>query len=64
MEDVTLIAILVAAFALVVGLIQVVNRMLERDTDLGELADEPPDAGTPDYGGPGNGATGPAGWRR
>lgn len=63
MEDVLLIAILVAAFALVIGLIQVINRMLERDTDRGELADEPPDTGTPDYGDPGGGVTGPSGWR-
>lgn len=63
MEDVLLIATLVAAFALVIGLIQVISRMLERDTDLGELADEPPDTGTPDYGGPGHGMAGPTGWR-
>jgi len=63
MEDVLLIAILVAAFALVIGLIQVISRMLERDTDRGELADEPPDTSTPDYGSPGNGVAGPAGWR-
>jgi hypothetical protein len=44
-EDVLLIAILAAAFALVIGLIQVINRVLERDTDQGELADEPPDTG-------------------
>ena len=30
MEDVLLVAILVAAFALVIGLIQAINRMLER----------------------------------
>ena len=63
MEDVLLIAILVAAFALVIGLIQVISRMLERDTDRGELADGPPDTGMPDYGNPGNGVAGPAGWR-
>jgi hypothetical protein len=63
MEDVLLVAILVASFALVIGLIQVISRMLERDTDRGELADEPPDTGTPDDGGYGNGAFGPAGWR-
>ena len=44
--------------------LQAVNRMLERDTCRGELADEPPDAGTPDYRDPGNGAVGPSGWRQ
>jgi hypothetical protein len=63
MEDVLLIAILVAAFALVIGLTQVINRMLERDTDRGELADEPPDTGTPGHGNLGNGAASPTGWR-
>ncbi len=33
MSDVLLIAILVASFALVVGLIQVISRMIERGTD-------------------------------
>jgi hypothetical protein len=63
MEDLLLIAILVAAFALVIGLIQVINRMLERDTDQGELADEPPDAGLPDYRSPGNAVADPTRWR-
>jgi hypothetical protein len=53
MEDVLLIATLVAAFALMIGLIRVISRMLERDTDRGELADEPPDTGT-GYGNAGN----------
>ncbi len=64
MEDAYLVAVLVASFVLVIGLIQAINRMLERDTDRGELADEPPDTGTPDYGTPGNGVAGPEGWRR
>jgi hypothetical protein len=62
MEDAYLVAVLVASFVLVIGLIQAINRMLERDIDRGNLADEPPDAGTPDYGDPGNGAAGPSGW--
>jgi hypothetical protein len=45
MSDVALIAILVAFFALAVGLVQVLSRMLERDTDPDGLADEPPDTG-------------------
>jgi hypothetical protein len=32
----------------------VISRMLKRDTDRGELADEPPDTGAPGYGNPGN----------
>jgi hypothetical protein len=64
MEDALLIAILVAAFALAIGLIRVIDRMLERDTDRGELADEPPDTSTPDFGGPDNGVVGPSGWRQ
>jgi hypothetical protein len=63
MGDVLLIAILVASFALVIGLIQAISRMLERETSAGELADEPPDTETPDLGGPGNGVAGPLGWR-
>jgi hypothetical protein len=44
-SDVFLIAILVAFFALAIGLVQVLSRMLERDTDADSLADEPPDIG-------------------
>jgi hypothetical protein len=62
-EDVILVAILVACFALTIGLIQVISRMLERDTDRGEQADEPPDSCTPGYGSAGNGAVGPSDWR-
>jgi hypothetical protein len=35
-SDVLLIAILVAFFALAIGLIHVLSRMLDRDTDPGE----------------------------
>ena len=60
-QNVLLIAILVAAFALVVGLIQVVNRMLDRATDRGELPGQPPDTGTPHYGAPDNRVAGRSG---
>jgi hypothetical protein len=42
---VILIAILVAFFALAIALVQVVGRMIDRDTDPDGLADEPPDTG-------------------
>ena len=45
MSDVLLIAILVAFFALAIGLVHVLSRMIERDTDPDALADEPPDTG-------------------
>jgi hypothetical protein len=62
-SDLLLIAILVAAFALVTALVQLISRMIERDTDLDDLANEPPDTGTPDGGSLGNGVVGPSGWR-
>jgi hypothetical protein len=61
--DVYLITILVASFIFVIGLVQAISRMLERDTDLDEPADEPPDTDVPDDGGYGNGPAGPSGWR-
>jgi hypothetical protein len=45
MSDVLLIAILVAFFALAIGLVHVLSRMIDRDTDPDSLADEPPDTG-------------------
>jgi hypothetical protein len=45
MTDVTLIAILLVFFALAIGLVRVLGRMIEGDGDPGELPDEPPDAG-------------------
>jgi hypothetical protein len=51
-SDVLLIAILVAFFALAIGLVQVLGRMIDRDTDPDNLADEPPDTGGPDTGAP------------
>jgi hypothetical protein len=45
MSDVFLIAILVAFFALAIGLVHVLSRMIDRDTDPDALADEPPDTG-------------------
>jgi hypothetical protein len=44
-SDVILIAILVAFFALAIGLVQVLSRMIERDTDPDVLTEEPPDTG-------------------
>jgi hypothetical protein len=46
-SDVVLIAIMVAFFALAVGLVQVLSRMIERGTDPDSLAEEPPDTGVP-----------------
>jgi hypothetical protein len=43
--DLILIAILVAFFALAIVLVQVLGRMIDRDTDPDALADEPPDTG-------------------
>jgi hypothetical protein len=45
MTDVTLIAILLAFFALAIGLVRVLGRMIEGDGDPGEFPDEPPDDG-------------------
>jgi hypothetical protein len=45
MSDVLLIAVLVAFFALAIGLVHVLSRMIDRDTDPDSLADEPPDTG-------------------
>ena len=47
MSDVTLIAILLAFFALAIGLVRVLGRMIEGDGDPGEFPDEASDAGTP-----------------
>jgi len=43
--DVLLIVILVAFFALAIGLVQVLSRMIERGNDPDALAEEPPDTG-------------------
>ena len=48
MTDVTLIAILLAFFALAIGLVRVLGRMIESGGDPGEFADEEPDPGGPD----------------
>jgi len=55
-SDVLLIAILVAFFALAIGLVHVLSRMIDRDTDPDSLADDPPDTGVgrgPSLGGTG-----------
>jgi hypothetical protein len=51
MSDVLLIAILVAFFALAIALVQVLGRMIDRDTDPDGLADEPPDTDAEPYRG-------------
>jgi len=48
MTDVTLIAILLAFFALAIGLVRVLGRMIEGDGDPGEFPDETLDAGGPE----------------
>ena len=48
MNDVTLIAILLVFFALAIGLVRVVGRMIEGDGDPEEFPDEPPDASRPE----------------
>lgn len=45
MSDVLLIVILLAFFALAVGLVQVLGRMIDRGTDPDDLEVEPPDTG-------------------
>ncbi len=53
MSDIGLIAILLAAFALAIGLVQVLGRLIESDAPDG-WADEPPDTAT--SSGPGLGS--------
>jgi hypothetical protein len=48
MSDVLLAAIMVAFFVLAIGLVRVLGAMIERDTDPGGFADEPPDTDRPD----------------
>lgn len=43
MSDAVLIAIVLAFFALAIGLVQVLGRMIDQDADADALADEPPD---------------------
>jgi hypothetical protein len=43
MSDVLLAAIMVAFFLLAIGLVRVLGRMIERDTDPDGFADEPAD---------------------
>jgi hypothetical protein len=42
-SDAVLIAIVLAFFALAIGLVQVLGRMIDHDADADALADEPPD---------------------
>ena len=48
MTDVTLIAILLVFFALAIGLVRVLGRMIEGDGAPGEFPDEPYDASRPE----------------
>jgi hypothetical protein len=53
MTDVTLIAILLVFFALAIGLVRVLGRMIEGDGDPEGFPDEPPGADRPSApGGP------------
>jgi hypothetical protein len=45
MSNVALIAILVAAFLLAIGLVRGLDRLINKNVALGGLADEPPDTG-------------------
>ena len=47
MTNVTLIAILLAFFALAIGLVRLLGLMIEGGGDSAEVADEPADAGGP-----------------
>jgi hypothetical protein len=47
MTDVLLIAILVAFFALAIGLVRVLGAMIDRDTDPDAFEDELPDTSGP-----------------
>jgi hypothetical protein len=47
MNDVTLIAILLVFFALAIGLVRVLGRMIEGADDPGEFPEDPPAAGPP-----------------
>jgi hypothetical protein len=44
MNDVLDVAIMVAFFALAIGLVRVLGRMIDRDAEPGGVADEPTDA--------------------
>jgi len=48
MNDVTLIAILLAFFAFAIGLVRVLGRMIEGDGDPEEFPDEPQDVSRPE----------------
>lgn len=43
MNDLLDVAIMVAFFALAIGLVRLIGQMIERDADPGRLADEPPE---------------------
>ena len=45
MNDLLDVGIMVAFFALAIGLVRLIGRMIERDADPDRLADESPDVG-------------------
>jgi hypothetical protein len=45
MSDLGLVAILVASFVLAIGLVRVLGRLIDRDTDPEGWPDEPPGTG-------------------
>ncbi len=47
MSDVLLAAVLAAFFVLAIGLVNLLSRMIERDTDPDGLGEEPPDTDRP-----------------
>jgi hypothetical protein len=55
MSDFLLIAVLVIFFALAIGLVRVLGRMIDHDTDPDAFEEEPPDA---------SGPVDQAGWRQ
>jgi hypothetical protein len=46
-SDVLLAAVLAAFFVLAIGLVNLLSRMIERDTDPDGLGEEPPDTDRP-----------------
>jgi hypothetical protein len=47
MSDALLAAVMVAFFVLAIGLVRVLGRMIERDTDPDGFPEEPPDTSGP-----------------
>jgi len=58
MSDALLAAVMVAFFILAIGLVRVLGRMIDHDTDPDGFADEPPDTSDPDTSDPDTSNTG------